>query len=158
MGQPTEGARKFEAAGVIIMGLVMIVGGLFLMSEGYEQNSKFRRWQAAPLIQETGQLQAIGGGNDVVIVGSIDLENPTSKGLAIYTYWEERRDPLEHGRQYWAHVSAKDYRPGSFQLSLGNQTVTIIFRNDSEFMEAVIEENGRRISSGQTAFTEANAA
>ena len=124
MGQPTEGTRKFEATGVLIMGLVMIVGGLFLLSNGLEQNSGFRRWQAAPLIQETGELPAIGSGNDVVIIGSIDLENPTSKGLAIYTYWEQRRDSVER-RDYWAHVSAKDYRPGSFQLSLGNQTITI---------------------------------
>jgi hypothetical protein len=124
MGQPNEGTRRFEATGVIIMGLVMIVGGLFLMSNGLEQNSKFHRWQAAPLVQETGELQAIGSGNDVVMVGSIDLENPTSEGLAMYTYWEQRRDSLNR-EDYWAHVSAKDYRPGSFQLLLGTQTVTI---------------------------------
>jgi hypothetical protein len=124
MGQPNEEARRFEATGVIIMGLVMIVGGLFLVSNGLEQNSKFHRWQAAPLVQEAGELQAIGSGNDVVIVGSIDLKNPTSKGKVIYTYWEERRDPLKR-RDYWAHVSAKDYKPSSFQLLLGNQTVTI---------------------------------
>jgi hypothetical protein len=124
MGQPSEDTRKFEATGVLIGGLMMIVGGLFLLSNGLEQNNEFRRWQAAPPVQEAGELQAIGSGNDVVIVGSIGLENPTSKGLALYTYWEERRDSLE-GRYYWAHVSAKDYRPGSFQLSLGNQTITI---------------------------------
>ena len=125
MGQPSEDTRKFEASRDIIFGLISIVFGLFLMSNGLEQNSEFRRWQAAPLIQETGELQAVGSGSDVVMVGSIDLENPTSKGKVIYTYWEERRDPLEHGRRYWAHVSAKDYKPSSFQLLLGNQTVTV---------------------------------
>lgn len=124
MGQPNEGARKFEATAVIIMGLLMIVGSLSLMSQGLEQNSEFRRWQAAPLVQETGELHAIGSGGDVVMVGSIDLKNPTSKGFVIYTYWEQRRDSLNR-EDYWTHVSAKDYRPTSFQLSLGNQTITI---------------------------------
>jgi hypothetical protein len=121
----TEETGKMVAPSAIIVGLFVIVGGLFLASEGYKQTSKFRRWQATPLVQETGELQAISSGSDVVMVGSIGLENPTSNGKVIYTYWEERKDPLERGRRYWAHVSAKDYRPGSFQLLLGNQTVTV---------------------------------
>jgi hypothetical protein len=124
MGHAAEGARRFEATGEIILGLLAIVGGLFLMSQCSGQNRDFNRWQAAPLVQETAELQAIGGGSDVAMVGSIDLKNPVSEGFVIYNYWEQRRDSLEHGRQYWADVSAKRYR-SAFQLLLGNQTITV---------------------------------
>jgi hypothetical protein len=124
MGHAAEGARRFEATGEIILGLLAIVGGVFLMSQCSRQNSKFHRWQAAPLVQETAELQAIGGGSDVVMVGSIDLKNPVSEGFVIYNYWEERRDSLEHGRLSWERVSAQDYRP-AFQLLLGDQEVMV---------------------------------
>jgi hypothetical protein len=123
MGHATEERSKFGAVAVITMGLLAIMLGLSLMSQGLEQNSEFHRWQAAPLIQKTGKLQAIGSGSDVVMVGSIDPKNPTSKGQVIYTYWEQRRDSL-NGEDYWTHVSAKDHKP-AFQLLLGNQMVTI---------------------------------
>jgi hypothetical protein len=124
MGNAAEERRKFEATVGIILGLVMVVGGFILISQGAKENRDFNRWQAALLVQETAELQAIGDGSDVVMAGSIDLKNPVSEGFVIYNYWEQRRDSLEHGRLSWERVSAQDYRP-AFQLLLGDQEVMV---------------------------------
>jgi hypothetical protein len=125
MEHTTEELGKMVSPGVMIMGLFLVGFGLFLTSQSSVQSSQFGRWQAAPLVREAGELQTIGSGSDVVIVGSIDLENPVSaEGFVVYDYWEERRDSLDHGRRSWESVSANKYRP-AFQLLLGSQAIVI---------------------------------
>jgi len=127
-----EGTRRFEATGAIIVGLAMMVGGAILLAEGCEQGSDARRWRGAPVVgrvdtagvdrASVGELQAIGSGNDVVLVGSIDWGNQVAvEGFVLYDRLERRRDALD-GRDYWTRVSS--HRP-AFDVLLEDQIVTV---------------------------------
>jgi hypothetical protein len=123
MAQTTGHKRTFESAASIITGLLAVVGGLFLIGQALVSHNKFDRWQAAPLVRETGGFQATSSGSDAVVVGSIDLKNRvTAEGLVVYNQMKQYSAPLRYRRRYWTQVSSGRT---AFQLRLSDQTIMV---------------------------------
>jgi hypothetical protein len=127
-------ANKLNNIAIVIFGLLAFACSFALVWGGQVQNADYERWQDAPLIQQTGELQSHAPGSDVVLVGSIDPGTSASEeGLAMYEYWQQKT----HGsgsnrRQTWEHTYSYDYKPTFALLRDGDQPVTI--RSDSALL------------------------
>jgi hypothetical protein len=121
--------RRLNAIAIIVFGVLSFACSGVLVAISFTWNDDYERWQAAPVIQEgqeVGELQAIGEGSDVVVVGTIDPAMPPSdEGLAIYSYWRRKTTGSgDHRRQSWELVSARGHTP-AFHLLLGGQAIMI---------------------------------
>jgi hypothetical protein len=122
-----KSSSKLNNIAIVIFGLLSFVCSFVLVWGGGVQNDEFERWQDAPLIQETGELQSIAEQGDVIVVGSIDPETPaSSEGLALHDYWQQKTQVSGGSRrQTWEHVYASDHKPAFQLLCSGDRPVTI---------------------------------
>jgi hypothetical protein len=120
--------RKLNNIAIVIFGLLSFVCSFVLVWGGGVQNDEFERWQDAPLIQETNELQSIADQGDVIITGSIDPEMPASaEGLALHDHWQlNTRGSGSNRQQTWEHIYASDHKPAFQLLRDSDQAVTIL--------------------------------
>jgi len=125
---------------LVFFGAILLVSSVICLLMSLVGKLEFRRWQAAPLIQEPGDLQVVGEGGDAVIVGSLTLDAQAGKeGLALYERWEHEVEYDDGERKSkWRHNYDYDHKP-TFGLPLGSQRIEVriafvIFYNPREVM------------------------
>jgi hypothetical protein len=132
--------HKSNNTALVFVGAVLLAGSVTCLVASLIGRSELRRWQAAASIQEPGDLQAVGEGGDVVIVGSLAPDAPAAKeGLALYERWEhvvEYEDGKRESR--WRHNYDYDHKP-TFDLLVGGHRIRIqnefvMFYNPREIM------------------------
>jgi hypothetical protein len=134
--------RRSKDIGLVFVGAIFLVASVICLSTSLVGKSESRRWQAAPSIQEPGDLQAVGEGGDVVIVGPIAPDAPVAEeGLALYERWEHEVEYEDGEREsHWRHNYDYDHKP-TFDLLFGEREQRmrvrsgfVIFYNPREVM------------------------
>ncbi|RMF35182.1 MAG: hypothetical protein D6759_04990, partial [Chloroflexi bacterium] len=121
--------RKLDRIASVILGILILGGGLVCAMMSRAGQEDLKRWKAAPVVQEAGDLRTLGEGRDVALTGAISSDAPVAReGLVLYTYWEEEvRYRYESGgqrRRYRSWQLKSSVQP-PFPLLLDGQSVTV---------------------------------
>ncbi len=132
--------NKSNPLTVALVGAFFLVSSVVCLATSLVGQSELRRWEAAPSIQELGQLQRVGEGNDVVIVGTLAPDTPVvEEGLALYERWEHEVKYKDGDRKSrWRHNYDYDHKP-TFKLLFNDQRINaqsnfVTFHNPREIM------------------------
>jgi len=114
--------RTLNNIAIIIFGVLFIGGSLFCFSIGSFGRTERSRWEAAPLVQEAGELRTMEEGNDVALTGFIAPDTPEVRGgLALFERWKYKRSSGQR-TYYWERILS--HKP-AFELLLGEQRVVV---------------------------------
>jgi len=116
--------RKVNTIAIFLFGLLCMVGSVICLATSIYEGARHDRWQAAAELKEVGELERVGVGGDVTIVGSVAPWTPAAQeGLALYESWERELDyDGDEERETWNRVFV--YKP-DFELLFGGHSITI---------------------------------
>ncbi len=141
MPRPSPKQRKTTNRLIFIVGLFLILIGLFFLFFSHLEQSHYERWKAAAVIREVGELRTLQG-RDVALVATIDPQTPTEEhGLALYEYWEHQTHYKDGEREEeWEHISALDYKP-AVNLLLYEQPIVVRSQDASLQKTTTVRQN-----------------